>query len=355
MKMSVDSVNHCLYNADYAGLCASLHTDKRIHINTYTHQQEANSMSNLIIQEKGSIQETSALTMDMYARFVAYLDAKPKTVETYTRAIRQLFKYFSLNGITHPKREDILAFRDELKESGHKPTTIQNYIMATRLFFQWLEQEKLYQNIADKIKGAKIDSAHKKDYLTSKQVKVILDKVDRSTLQGLRDYAMMVAMITGGMRTIEASAADIGDLGTFGDNSVLYLLGKGRDEKTEYIILDAKVERILRDYLKARGPAAPNEPLFPSMSNNNKGKRMSPRAISGIVKKHLIDAGYNSDKLTAHSLRHTAVTLSLLAGKDIAEVQQFARHANIATTMIYNHALDKAKNSCSEAITRAIL
>jgi integrase/recombinase XerC len=73
-----------------------------------------------------------------------------------------------------------------------------------------------------------------------------------------------------------------------------------------------------------------------------------------MVKNRLKEAGYNSERLTAHSLRHTAVTLSLLAGKDITEVQQFARHANIATTMIYNHSLDKAKNSCSEAIAKAI-
>ena len=98
----------------------------------------------------------------------------------------------------------------------------------------------------------------------------------------------------------------------------------------------------------------PEAPLFASLSNNSRGQRMTTRAISGVVKEHLREAGYDSDKLTAHSLRHTAVTLSLLAGKDITEVQQFARHANIATTMVYNHALDKAKNGCSEAIAKAI-
>ena len=72
------------------------------------------------------------------------------------------------------------------------------------------------------------------------------------------------------------------------------------------------------------------------------------------MKARLCGAGYDSNKLTAHSLRHTAVTLSLLAGRDLAEVQQFARHASISTTMIYNHAIDKAKNGCSEAITAAI-
>ena len=310
-------------------------------------------MNDLTIRPQGAMQ-APVFTEDLFARFVGFIDAKPKTVETYTRAIRQLFAFFAARGITQPTREDILSYRDELKASGHKPTTVQNYITAARLFFQWLEQERIYPNIAAHIKGAKLDKEHKKDYLTSRQVKTILGKVDRSSLQGLRDYAVLALMITGGLRTIEVSRADVGDLRAAGDNTVLYIQGKGRDEKTEYVKIDAKVEEALRDYLKARGSAAQTEPLFASLSNNSKGQRMSTRSISGIVKSHLQAAGFDSEKLTAHSLRHTAVTLSLLAGKNLAEVQQFARHANIATTQIYNHALDKAKNGCSEAIAKAI-
>ena len=114
------------------------------------------------------------------------------------------------------------------------------------------------------------------------------------------------------------------------------------------------MERAIRLYLTERGSTAENEPLFTSTSNNNAGERVTTRTISKIVKERLKSAGYDSNRLTAHSLRHTAVTLSLLAGKDITEVQQFARHSNITTTMIYNHSLDKAKNSCSEAISKAI-
>lgn len=311
-------------------------------------------MSEIIRAEQGQLTAGQDITTDLFARFVAFIDAKPKTVETYTKALKQLFAFFAANGISNPTREDILAFRDELKATGHKPTTVQNYITATRLFFSWLEQERIYPNVAAHIKGAKLDREHKKDYLTSRQVKAVLSDIDRSTLQGKRDYAMLVLMITGGLRTIEVSRADIGDLRTVGDNTVLYVQGKGREEKTEYVKLDAQVEAVIREYLNARGETAPEAALFASTSNNSKGQRMTTRAISGIAKAHMVAAGYNSDKLTAHSLRHTAVTLSLLAGKPLEEVQQFARHANMATTMIYNHALDKAKNGCSEAIAKAI-
>ena len=311
-------------------------------------------METLTVSRGGSLINGQEVGAELFSRFIAYLDTTPKTVETYSKALRQLFSYFSLNGIRQPQREDILAFREELRASGHKPTTIQNYITATKIFFSWTAQENLYPNIADHLKGAKLDREHKKDYLTSGQVKEILSNIDRESVQGLRDYAILTLMVTGGLRDIEVCRADIGDLRTVGEHTVLYVQGKGRQEKTEYVKVSPQVEKAIRAYLKARGKAGDDAPLFASLSNNSKGQRLSTRSVSGIVKNRLKEAGYDSDRLTAHSLRHTAVTLSLLAGKDITEVQQFARHANIATTMIYNHSLDKAKNSWSEAIAQAI-
>lgn len=298
--------------------------------------------------------EQKTIQADLLKKFIAYLDTTPKTVESYSKALRQLFKFFYLKGIAQPKREDLIAFKEELKASGHKPTTIQHYITTAKIFFRWTAQENYYPNIADHLKGAKIDREHKKDYLTSSQVKDLLSTIDRSTEQGARDYAILALMITGGLRDIEVSRATIGDLRTAGENTVLYVQGKGRQEKTEYVKISTPVEKALRAYLKYRPMLIDRDPLFTSLSNNSKGKSLTTRSISGMVKSKLKQAGYNSDRLTAHSLRHTAVTLSLLAGKDITEVQMFARHKNITTTMIYNHSLDKAKNTCSEAITQAI-
>lgn len=311
-------------------------------------------MNNLITtNQTNEIVTQGAITEDLYLRFIAFIDAKPQTVATYTRALRQFFKYLYLKGITQPTRGDIIAFRDELK-TRLKPTTVQNYITAVRLFFQWTEQEGFYKNVANHIKGATLDREHKKDYLTSKQVKAIFKDVDRGTLKGLRDYAILTLMTTGGLRAIEVARANIEDLRAVGDTTALYIQGKGKEEKTEYIKVQTPVEEAIREYLKARGPAEMKAPLFASLSNNNKGGRLTTRSISGIVKSRMQNAGYDSERLTAHSLRHTAVTLSLIGGNTLQEVQQFARHANITTTQIYAHNLDRAKNKCESTIAKAI-
>ena len=307
-----------------------------------------------IERQNNSLEIIKTLDFNIYDRFIDYLDASPKTVETYKKALRQFFNYLALHGIRQPQREDVLAFRDDLKTSGLKPTTVQNYITATRIFFKWTEQERLYPNIAEHVKGAKLDKNHKKDYLTSRQTKEVLAIIETDTEEGLRNYAILSLMVTGGLRTIEVSRANVGDLRTVGENTVLFIQGKGREEKTEYIKISAPVEKAIRTYLKEREFTTEEQPLFTSTSNNSKGKRITTRTVSAVVKNAFKNAGYDSNRLTAHSLRHTAITLALLAGRDITEVQQFARHSNLNTTMIYNHALDKAKNGCSDAITSAI-
>lgn len=288
-----------------------------------------------------------------YDRFIKDLEASPKTVETYTRAIRQFIKYLAERGITQPSKEDLKAFREDLKE-GHATATVQNYIVAIRRFFQWTEEEGIYRNIAKGVKGGKISKDHKKDYLTSEQVKAILSKIETTSIQGRRDYAIFALMVTGGLRDIEVHRANIEDLRTLGDSTVLYIQGKGREEKAEYIKVPAEVEKAIRASLTDRGKPEATQPLFVSLSNNSKGGRISTRSISGIIKGALVKAGYDSDRLTAHSLRHTAVTLSLLGGNTLQEVQQFARHSNIATTQIYAHNLDRANNKCENTIASAI-
>lgn len=312
-------------------------------------------MEQLTVIKGGQLQEANNINIDMFNRFIEFSDATEKTIETYTKSLRQLFNYLTLHNISQPQREDIIHWKDELKATGHKPTTIQSYLSAARVFFRWTAEEGLYPNIADHIKGVKLDRGHKKDYLATQQAKSVLTDVSTDRVQGKRDYAILVLMLTCGLRTIEISRANIEDLKTVGDNAVLYVQGKGHEEKTDFVKLDTKVEAAIREYLKERKPEAETEPLFSSTSNNSKGKRLSTRTISGIAKDSLRAAGYDSPRLTAHSFRHTAVTLALLSGKPLEEVSQFARHADISTTLIYAHHLDKAKNSCSEAVAAAVL
>lgn len=301
------------------------------------------------LQQQSKTEISTALLMN-WAQFV---DASPKTVETYTKAIKRFAEYTAERGITQPQRADILSYRDFLREN-YKPSTVQGYMAAVKLFFTWTETEGTYPNIAAHVKGAKIEEGHKKDYLTTHQAANLLKSVDRDSLKGKRDFAILALMLTTGLRTVSVIRADIGDIGTRGDSAVLYYQGKGRDEKSEYVKLSLEVEAAIREYLKARGENRAEEPLFASISNHNGGGRMTTRSLSRLAKDHLKDSGIDSERVTAHSLRHTAATLNLKNGASLEETQQLLGHRSINTTMIYAHALERESNNSENRISAAI-
>ena len=67
------------------------------------------------------------LNAGLFERWTAFIDASPKTVETYSKNIRRFLAYLQSNGITQPQRDDILSYRDYLK-AHYKPTTVQGYL-----------------------------------------------------------------------------------------------------------------------------------------------------------------------------------------------------------------------------------
>lgn len=293
-----------------------------------------------------------AVTADMGERFLAYIDVRKDSADTYRKSIRRFLSWLNDNGITAPQRQDVIAWRDDLKAT-HKATTVQNYLTAVKLFFSWLAQENLYPNVADHVKGVKIDKGFKHDYLTSRQCADVLEAIDQRTETGRRDYAMMVLMLTTGLRTVEVSRANVEDLRPSGDIMVLHVQGKGKDDAGNFVPVPERTEKILRAYLAGRN-AKDGEPLFTSTSNRDFGSPMHPRSISRIAKEAFKAAGYDSRTLTAHSCRHTAATLNLLNGGTVQETQQLLRHASINTTMIYSHNLEKAQNKSAQRAENAI-
>lgn len=299
------------------------------------------------------ITRPEAINAELFAKWTAYIDATPKTVQTYSRNIKRFLSYIVEHDIKQPQREDILSYREYLKQN-YKPTTVQGYLNAVKLFFSWTAQEGIYPNVADRIKGAKLDNSHKKDYFTSSQIAKVLAAIDRTTLKGLRDYAIISVMATTGLREISIVRADIGDLRTAGDSIALYYQGKGHEEKAAYVKIAEPVEEALRAYLNARGETDSKAPLFTSIAHRNTGERMTTRSVSRLAKESFIAVGLNSDRLTGHSLRHTAATLNLLNGATLEETCQLLGHTNINTTRIYAHALERANNNSEARIAKAI-
>ncbi len=297
-------------------------------------------MNSLPVCQQNSIE----LSQDLQGLIEAFLisqDISEGSRRTYQRNLRQFTAWMQENRQGEPGRQTILQYKRDLEERGLSPYTINSYMVTVRRFYAWAETEGFYRDITRGIKGVKRARGFKKDPLTIRQIKDLLANIDRASLEGKRDYALINLLIRTGLRTIEAARADIGDIRQQSGEAVLWIQGKGRTSKDEFVLLTNETLGPINAYLQARGKAKEDEPLFISLSDRNHGERLTTRSISRIVKGQLVGVGLDNGRLTAHSLRHTAITLSLLGGASLQEAQALARHADINTTMIYSHNINR--------------
>lgn len=297
----------------------------------------------------------AAFNANLFERFIEYCEVKETTLQGYMVCIRQFVRWMQDNGIREPKREDVRAYKAHLDNCNFTAGTKAQYLRAVKHFFKWTASEGLYPNVADNVKGAKVRKDNsKKEAFNEEDIKTVLASIDRSTEAGKRDYAMILLSVTGGLRIIELQRADIQDIAVIKGQKVLYIQGKGRDEKDEYTKLIPEVTEAIEDYLKARPQFRKNDPLFTGTSNRGRGQRLAEPSISRIIKNVFRNAGFDSAKLTAHSLRHTSNTLLFKSGADLFTVQKHARHSDPATTQIYLHAFEREKDRSEQNIYNQI-
>ena len=289
---------------------------------------------------KAEIKTRAESLEDLLNSFLNNLDAKPTTANTYKKALQQFIKWLLDNGIYEIGREDLTAYKRFLM-ANYAAATVSSYITALKTFYKWLEAERITPNIAATLKGAKTAKGFKKDTLTPEQAKRILNNISRETIDGLRDYALFNLLLRSGLRTIEAQRANIGDIQQTAGQTILYIQGKGRDSKDDFIILTPATLEPIRAYINARKEKNTEAALFVSHSRRNSGERLSIRSHSRIIKNAMRAAGIDSERLTAHSLRHSAITYSLLGGATLQEAKELARHTSILTTTIYAHNINR--------------
>ena len=310
-------------------------------------------MNNLAValDDKTNIVELKASLSSRVEQFIISLDAKDTTKDAYRKALRIFQAWILAKGYNNPSRETILEYKQYLQARSLSPLTITAYLTALRRFFVYLESIKVYPNIVSGIKGLKSPRGFMKDALTKDEVNILLGAIaERKDLNSLRDFALINLMLRTGLRTIEVSRALIGDIGRENGETILRVWGKGRDSKDELVILTLQAYKPLLEYLEARGETKAGEPLFISHSNRSR-EYLTTRSIRRIIADRLKSVGLKTDRLTAHSLRHTAGTIALSNGADLIGVKDMLRHSSVNTTMIYTHNLNRITNGAEKFIS----
>ena len=125
-----------------------------------------------------------------------------------------------------------------------------------------------------------------------------------------------------------------------------HLRVSGKGEKTRYLPLHPGTNSLIHDYLEASGHGTgENSALFRPVKNNRTGKldtALTPDGVYRLVRSYSAQLGF---EIGAHALRATAATNALDNQADIAKVQEWLGHANIATTRIYDHRKTRPEDS----------
>jgi site-specific recombinase XerD len=177
------------------------------------------------------------------------------------------------------------------------------------------------------------------------EVKSGLLEIDRNTLEGKRDYAILAMLLETGRRVSEVAALTYGSIQRQGKTAtVIFKRCKGNKKMID--TLPPTVTSAVFDYLIAvygSNPPSKDAPVWVSFSNRGKGQAISARTIERICDKYM-----GTSK--AHATRHTWAIEMKNRGADITQIQKGLGHSNLQTTTIYMEELTGYENPFAAAL-----
>lgn len=246
----------------------------------------------------------------------------------------------------------IRLFLGDLLEQGKSKRTVARKLAALRSFFKYLVKQKVIRNnVSLNItipKLAKILPL----FLDEHSVAQMMNIPDSSTVEGIRDRAILELFYSTGMRLNELISLNLYDIDFW--NNTVKVMGKGRKER---IIPVGKISmRALENYMGIRKKLiSANTQLNDQniLFLSNRGKRLYPKGVYLIVKNN-IEKVSEIEKKSPHILRHTFATHLLNRGADLRAVKELLGHENLSTTQLYTHVtIDKLKRIYKQAHPKA--
>ncbi len=181
------------------------------------------------------------------------------------------------------------------------------------------------------------------NYMSLDEIKVLLEKPDQTTRNGLRDMTILVTLYETAARVQELIELKLSSI-RFGSPTVIALHGKG--DKTRLVPVNAEVCKILKRYIRVWNLTLPDESLFVNL----KGEKLTRAGIQYIIDKYIMAAKeehseYFANKISNHSFRHSKAMHLLEAGVNLIYIRDFLGHESVTTTEIYAKTNPKIKEA----------
>ena len=281
-------------------------------------------MFEIMLSDKRSASTRHAYAKDLrdFFRTIAQTEPTPEMVNYFLQLSQQ-------EAVTL-----VLRYKGMLLEKGLAESTINRRLSAIKSLVRLARSAGQCNFSLEEVKGEKAKVYRDTTGVSPKLMKQVFAQIDRKTLAGSRDYAIMRLLWDNALRREEIASTNVGSYNA--DSSTLKIIGKGKRLAVETIDLSAMTRDAIFDWLWARKELKFDAPLFISLDPVKKGSRITGAGIYWIVDQYFKAAGVKK-KMSPHRIRHSSITAALDATNgNIRKVQKLSRHSSVDTLLIYD-------------------
>jgi integrase/recombinase XerD len=279
---------------------------------------------------------------------------KDNTVGIYVTSIYRYFNYamdvLSINPL-HPKTGDITGWMAYLKKSGTSFSRLQSYQVALKSFFTFAGKMGIIQNNpCENLMLIRKEKSTLNQPVSVETAFKLLDRFDRSTWMGLRDFTIVSILWAMGLRLNECLTLKVRDYDPSYNRpqkiGTLHVRGKGNKNRTLFVV--DKLYDNLNQYLAhPDSPQQKSDFLFPTKIRT--GKPVSQDRVRRMIKQTAREAGL-TERITPHVLRHTFATHMYTRGVPADAISRIMGHDSIEETSLYIHVSKELKKQALEKI-----
>jgi len=280
-------------------------------------------------------------------RFVEFFTAHIRNRNTraaYARAVRQFCDWCDLHKLSLPHLNPVLiaAYIEEKEQFIARPS-VKQHLAAIRMLFDFLVIGQIVPvNPAASVRGPKhVVKKGKTPVLSADEARQLLDSIEVNAIAGLRDRALIAAMVFSFARVGAAVAMNVEDYFPQGKRYWFRLHEKGG--KRHDVPAHHKAEEYMDEYLLAAGLGdGKTTPLFRTLDRHRQltQNRMDRREVLAMIKRRAMLAGLPAN-ISCHTFRATGITTYMLNGGTLEKAQQIAAHESPRTTKLYDRTSDE--------------
>jgi len=282
-------------------------------------RKEAAQFLDSIAYERGLSENTRAAYERDLSDFFAYLEGVAK-VTTFAQ-------------VTREHVTDYLLYE---KRQGLAIATRARRLVAIKVLFQYLVSEKqMSEDVTETIESSKKGRILPRT-LSEQEVATLLNSIEGTSVQGIRDRCMLELFYASGLRVSEVVNLRVSDIRM--DETLVRCIGKGN--KQRFVPLGSEACGWLTKYLAEARPAlSKGDTTQTGLFLTRLGKPFTRQGIFDMLMKRAQAAGLTKE-ISPHVLRHCFATHLLAHGTQIRAIQEMLGHADISTTQVYTHVDD---------------